>query len=222
MHIYKQMKEKSKLNPELNVGDRIRLIHMDDPFSPVTVGTIGKVTNKTKDPFTKKGEYMYGVEWENGRSLNLMPEDSWMIIDGILEQIQGRSIDRFESISQLLTKLNGSDLRKLNQFLLDLRDSGIINMYGATPFIYSGRDWIEKWVKAENFKNTGELELPEDNEKLYEVLDKADEMRNIMARGAMNALRNKEDDFDINDINDELFKLAKEVVTFYMDFGVNL
>ena len=221
MHIYKQMKEKSKLNPELVVGDKIRLIHMDDPFSPISVGTIGKVTDKTRDPFTEKGEFMYGIEWENGRTLNLMPEDSWMIVDQLQEQIGGNP-DRYAFISELLKKLSGGDLRKLNQFLLNLRDSGITNMWGATPFIYSGRDWIEKWVKAENFKNTGELELPEDNEKLFEVLDQADEMRNIMARGAMNALRNRDDDFDINDINDELFKLAKEVVSFYMEFGVLL
>jgi len=219
MHIYKHMKQESKLNPELRVGDTIRLIHMDDPFSPITVGTIGTVTDKTKDPFTKEGEYMYGIEWENGRTLNLMPEDSWMIVDQLSEQVNPT---RFDSISNLLKKLSGSDLRKLNQFLLNLRDSGIINMYGATPFVYSGRDWIEKWVKAENFKNKGELELPEDNEKLDEVLDQADEMRNIMARGAMNAIRNNEKELDINDINDELFKLAKEVVTFYMEYGVTL
>jgi hypothetical protein len=219
MHIYKHMKQESKLNPELRVGDTIRLIHMDDPFSPITVGTIGTVTDKTKDPFTKEGEYMYGIEWENGRTLNLMPEDSWMIVDQLSEQVNPT---RFDSISNLLTKLSGSDLRKLNQFLLNLRDSGIINMYGATPFVYSGRDWIEKWVKAENFKIKGELELPEDNEKLDEVLDQADEMRNIMARGAMNAIRNNEKELDLNNVNDELFKLAKEVVTFYMEYGVTL
>jgi hypothetical protein len=215
------MKQESKLNPELKVGDTIRLIHMDDPFSPITVGTTGKVTRKNKDPFSKEGEFMYGVDWENGRSLNLMPEDSWMIVDQLLEQVGGNP-DRYKDIVNLLKKLSGSDLRKLNQFLLDLRDSGITNMWGAAPFIYSGRDWIENWVKAENFKNTNRLELPEDNENLDEVLDKADEMRNIMARGAMNAVRNSEDDLNLNQINDELFKLAKEVHTFYMEFGTLL
>ena len=58
--------------------------------------------------------------------------------------------------------------------------------------------------------------------KLYEVLDQADEMRNIMARGAMNAIRNNEEELDLNNVNDELFKLAKEVVTFYMEYGVTL
>ena len=221
MHIYKHMMDNNKLNRELNVGDHIRLVHMDDPFSPVTVGTKGKITNKFSDPFTKKDEYMYEVDWENGRTLNLMPEDTWIVIDQISEQIS-RGPERFETITNLLTKLSGSDLRKLNKFLLDLRDSGIINMYGATPFVYSGRDWIEKWVKSENFKNKGELELPEDNEKLDDVLDQADEMRNIMARGAMNAIRNNEKELELNDVNDELFKLAKEVVTFYMEFGTTL
>ena len=104
MYIYKQMKEKSKLNPELVVGDKIRLIHMDDPFSPISVGTIGKVTDKTRDPFTEKGEFMYGIEWENGRTLNLMLEDSWMIVDQLQEQIGGNP-DRYGFISELLKKL---------------------------------------------------------------------------------------------------------------------
>ena len=47
-------------------------------------------------------------------------------------------------------------------------------------------------------------------------------MRNIKARGAMNAVRDSEDDLNLNQINDELFKLAKEVHTFYMEFGTLL
>jgi len=66
-----------EINPKLEIGDRVILIVMSDPYSPITVGTKGEVTGIGSDPWST--EPIYYVEWENGRTLNLIgDEDVWV------------------------------------------------------------------------------------------------------------------------------------------------
>jgi len=66
-----------EINPKLEIGDRIVLIVMSDPYSPITVGTKGEVTGIGSDPWST--EPIYYVEWENGKTLNLIgDEDVWV------------------------------------------------------------------------------------------------------------------------------------------------
>lgn len=71
----------SKLNPPLEPGDRIVLLHMDDPFSPVKPGTFGTVIDIKKVPFGRSSgeiEFHYKVDWDNGSTLALEPQvDTW-------------------------------------------------------------------------------------------------------------------------------------------------
>jgi len=65
------------INPNLEIGDRVILIVMSDPYSPITVGTKGTVTGIGKDPWSI--EPLYYVKWDNGSTLNLIgDEDIWV------------------------------------------------------------------------------------------------------------------------------------------------
>lgn len=56
------------------VGTRIRLLHMDDPYSPVPDGTTGTVT------FVDDMGTLH-MKWDNGRSLGICPDvDSFEVI----------------------------------------------------------------------------------------------------------------------------------------------
>jgi hypothetical protein len=55
------------------IGKRVRLIHMEDP-EPIPVGTEGTIVGV--DPVG------YQMEWDNGRTLTLIPEeDRWEVLD---------------------------------------------------------------------------------------------------------------------------------------------
>ena len=57
-------------------GTRIRLIHMDDPYAPVSDGTTGTV-------ITVDDAGNIHMKWDNGRSLAICPEvDSFAKIGG--------------------------------------------------------------------------------------------------------------------------------------------
>jgi hypothetical protein len=56
--------------------DRIELVSMPNDPSPVPTGAKGTVMNVCPDPF-ERGAFIYGVAWDNGRTLNLCtPTDS--------------------------------------------------------------------------------------------------------------------------------------------------
>ena len=61
---------KKEFNPKLEVGDRVSLVNMNDPYSPVIVGTTGVVTGISE----VMGELIYYMKWDDGSTLSLIPE----------------------------------------------------------------------------------------------------------------------------------------------------
>jgi hypothetical protein len=54
----------------LKIGDRVELLDMPDDPNPIKEGTRGTVESITDDP-CDKAEYIIGIGWDNGRTLNL-------------------------------------------------------------------------------------------------------------------------------------------------------
>ena len=76
-----QPKQQIEPTPQVDVveGDRIRLINMDDPYSPVEPGTEGTV-RMVDDLGTVH------VNWDNGRTLGVVPDvDEYELIDDTIE-----------------------------------------------------------------------------------------------------------------------------------------
>lgn len=65
-----------KINPDLLVGDRVFLIHMEDPYPSVNPGDFGTV-KKVVNVLGVKG---YEIDWDNGSKLSLWSDvDIWGI-----------------------------------------------------------------------------------------------------------------------------------------------
>lgn len=63
------------MNESLSQGDRVELLSMPNDPDPIDVGTKGIVTDNGVE---LQGQKIWGVRWDNGRSLNLLEgEDSW-------------------------------------------------------------------------------------------------------------------------------------------------
>ncbi len=122
-------------------------------------------------------------------------------------------------------KVDGKNLLvELVRFLKLLRETSIVNMLQAAPFLYMGRDYIER--------HYGDMDMNEPD-KFEELLDKADEVRNIMIMVTMNLVNEKYDiDSSIYDSDEEdesedqsrilrlankhIKDLANRVLQFYM------
>jgi hypothetical protein len=201
-------KPRRELNPQLSAGDRIMCLHMDGEtdVTPMTTGTVRSVI---KDPFEDDGQII-NVNWDNGSRLGLVSvTDSWIKApqEQIEEQTGSREYDFFSKNPEIFENF---DYKFLVKYLYKLRKSGVINMFQAAAFLYSGREWIDRYY-GEN---------QEDNESFQELLDMAEECRNKMIQGLMKYMESKNMELDdMSRVNSLLKRLADKIVQLYMAFA---
>ena len=201
-------KPRRELNPQVTSGDRVMCLHMDGEISipPMTLGT---VRNVVRDPFEDDAEII-NVTWDNGSSLSLLSlTDSWVKEpkEQIEEQTGSREYDFFSKNPEIFENF---DYKFLVKYLYKLRKSGVINMFQSAAFLYSGREWIDRYY--------GENE--EDNESFQELLDMAEECRNKMIQGLMKYMESKNMELDdMSRVNSLLKRLADKIVQLYIAFA---
>ena len=198
---------KSITNAPLSVGDRIMCLYMEGETS-VTPGTLGKVTAITKDPFEKDSEII-SVKWDNGSSLSLLTvTDAWKkIVEDKINDSRDSAIESFKRNKDIFKHF---DWRFLRNFLYKMRDSGIVNMFGAAPLIYAGKDHIDRYYG----------EGREDDEKFQEFLDEAEKARNIFISGLISYMASK--DMDVNNmdlVNSKAREYSKKLLDIYISFS---
>ena len=154
------------INPKLKVGDRVVLISMEDPYSPVTAGNKGTVIGVGHDPWST--EPLYYVKWDNGRTLNLIgDEDIWMKDDSNVN----------ESKEGLINVLSSNDIdpSEMDDLLSQLPDEEVTDLAVRNlerKFLKSGnprtnaRKYLEKLVNS--VKNRENIEDENDD---YSVED---------------------------------------------------
>jgi hypothetical protein len=200
---------KGKLNPPVKPGDKIICYHMDGETG-VPAGTKGTVTSITRDPFeTDNDGQIISVNWENGSKLSLLTTtDAWKkVVEEIQEQTNSPEYDFFKKNPELFDNF---DYKFFKKYLLKLRESGVINMFQAAPFLYSGEEWIDRYHG----------EHQEDNEAFQEVLEMADESKNKMIQGLLKYMESKNIDIDDMDrVNSLIRKFATKINQFYITFA---
>jgi hypothetical protein len=199
---------KGPLNPELKVGDKIMCYHMEGETS-VSPGTIGVVRKIGRDPFEDENSQIIEVKWENGSTLALISStDAWKkVVEEIQEQAtRSPEYDFFSKNPEVFENFNYKFLKK---FLQKVRDSGVINMFQAAPFLYSGKEWIDRY-HGEN---------QEDNEAFQEVLEMADDAKNKMIQGLLKYMESKNMDVDdMSRVNNLINRFAMKINQLYITF----
>lgn len=177
---------KGPLNPPLNVGDIVVCYHMDGETS-VPPGTKGTVRSVVKDPFEPEGELIYNIDWENGSALGLLSsQDAWKKVQEEPKDIQEQKDSGWNYLTQNPDVLEYFDWRWFREYLKTIRDSGIINMFEASPLLYSGKKHIDRYYG----------EGREDDEKFQKVLDDAEESKNKLIQGVIKYMETNNKDLD--------------------------
>jgi hypothetical protein len=200
---------KGPLNPELKVGDKIMCFHMEGETG-VPPGTAGIVTSINRDPFESPDDKLINVNWENGSNLALISStDAWKkVSEKITESNTGDP--HYNFFSKNPEVFENFDWRFFREFLYKLRDSGVVNMFQSGPFLYSGKEWIDRYHGEDQ----------EDNESFQKVLEMADESKNKMVQGVVKYMTSKNLDLDdMSKVNHYASKFASKIVQLYMTFA---
>jgi hypothetical protein len=202
-------KSNKELNPKLVKGDRIMCLHMDGETSvpPMTTGTVRSVV---RDPFEDDGEII-NVNWDNDSTLGLISiTDSWVkIAQETLEEAKTTTLSsEYNFLNDNPEIFENFDWRFLREFLKKLRDASPVNMLQSQPFLYSGKDWIDRYY-GEN---------QEDNEDFQEVLEMADEAKNKMIQGVLKYMESEGIEIELDKVNRLMGRFASKILQLYISF----
>jgi hypothetical protein len=202
-------KPKKELNPKLFKGDRIMCLHMDGETG-VPMGTTGTVRSATKDPFETDSEII-NVNWDNGSTLGLLSvTDRWVkVAQETLEEAKTTTLSsEYNFLNDNPEIFDNFDWRFLREFLNKLRDASPVNMLQSQPFLYSGKEWIDRYY-GEN---------QEDNEDFQEVLEMADEAKNKMIQGVLKYMESEGIEIELDKVNRLMGKFATKILQLYISF----
>ena len=190
-------------NPELEIGDRVTLIHMSDE-SQMKPGTSGKVTGKS----VVFGNTQYSVDWDNGSKLALLSDtDAWM-----KEEDWNRKLGSRKRVSEALDAdtmrkhrdlLKDFQMNEIHRYMNHLKDSGIVNMFGSGPYLYMGSERISH----QHFYD-------ESTEDLDYVLEHADHIKDLMIQGALKDLERRGKETSLENVQRTIKNKATEIVQF--------
>jgi hypothetical protein len=198
----------SQLNPKLEPGDRIVLLHMDDPYSAVRMGTKGTVVKIVKLPFDMG--YQYNVKWDNGSTLDLLPEtDSWILATDVKPKTN-LTTEEFGNELKTLSKhkdiIKNMDYRPVLDYLKLVQESGLVNMLQAMPFLMTDSHDLHKLI----YKFDGE---PDDYPELFENVDN---VKQILVSETIRIMEENNMEFNDTTINRVFLKVCKSVMEMYV------
>jgi hypothetical protein len=198
----------SQLNPKLEPGDRIVLLHMDDPYSAVRMGTKGTVLKIVRVPFDMG--YQYNVKWDDGSVLDLLPEaDSWVLATDVKPK-KNLTTEEFGKELKTLSKhkdiIKNMDYRPVLDYLKLVQKSGLVNMLQARVFLMSDSKNLHKLI----YKFDGE---PEDYPELFENID---EVRDILINETIRIMQEQNMEFDDSTVNRVFQKVCSAVMEMYI------
>ncbi len=210
---------KDKINPRLEEGDRIVLIMMPGETS-VSYGDRGTVikVNHTSSFI------QYFVQWDNGSTLALIEDlgdksntiDKWMkedIFDILMKSKQKKNLgesnqrQKMEHFMSNVEVFRTFDRQFLFAFLEKLRESGIVNMFGAAPYLYMGSDRIASVHKYDENK---------DDDAFDELVEMADEAKDKMIQGAVKVLQKEGKEITVESVSRVIKRYSSKVLDMWM------
>lgn len=196
---------KQKINPKLNIGDKIMCWYMDGETS-VPPGTTGTVTKVQRDPFDDGR--MISVKWDNGSNLSMISTiDIWKKVkeEQIDEQTGSAPYDFYSKNPDIFDNF---DWRFFRKYLDLVRETGVVNVLHSAPLLYSGKQHIDRYYGEE----------ASNPEAFEELLNIADESRNKMAQGVMSWMDSKGQETELDRVNRNLRKLSTQIVQMWIKF----
>jgi hypothetical protein len=200
---------KKQFNEELNPGDKIMIYHMEGELT-VPPGTTGTVRKITSDPF-EDNQFIISVKWDNGSTLALISStDVWKKIDEEPKKIEESTDDDWKFITNNTDVFENFDWRWFREFLSKIRDSGFINMFGASPLLYSGKKHIDRYYG----------EGRENDRAFQEVLEDAEESKNKIVQGVIKYMeKNNKDLDDMDTVNRFARHFSQKLLGLYIVFS---
>ena len=208
-------------NPKLKKNDRVILINM--PGENLDTGDKGKVIKIGQQPSSNSEfDYLYEMEWydDEGKvidSLSLLPQSDTWILDPEFSQ-KNLQEARFTDLDDLIrhhewSKLfKKTDLQYVLDFLMAIRDLGVVNMLQSGQFLGETKEYLTKYF---DLYQMGRKIDKDDKELIKKIIDMGDKVRNIMILASMTDLERQKRKLTSELVTKRLNRLRIEILNWY-------
>ena len=208
-------------NPKLKKNDRVILINM--PGENLDTGDKGKVIKIGKQPSSNSEfDYLYEMEWydDDGNvisSLSLLPQsDTWMLDPEFsqknLQEARFTDLDDLIRHHEWSTLFKKADLQYVLDFLMVIRELGVVNMMESGQFLGQTSEYLRKYFDLYRMNR----DIDEDKEELIEkVIDMGEKVRNIMISAAITDLERQKRKLTSELVTKRLNRLRIEILNWY-------
>jgi hypothetical protein len=216
-------KNLKKINPELESGDRIILLYMED--ESIGVGTKGKVLGKENVPKFSKNDlgYQYRMEWydEDGKvisRLSLIPEvDGWIYdkefyLNGPeqISEIDFSNTDEVMKYAELVRVLPKSKMKKVMEYLELIRQLGIVNMFQAGSFIGVSSEYFKDYMKLKSYEHEYDEDLVD------KIIEMSDEVRDILISTSIEYLEKNNKEVTVSNVQKRMKVIANSCLKVFI------
>jgi hypothetical protein len=177
-----------------------------------------KVKQKN-NPKIKKGELMEYINFKKNGGVRKLTKN-----DILQEQYDGIEV-------HIIEEMTGQERRDVVRYLEDIRESGLINMFGAAPILNWTKDDLHRWLygmnndieslesRIESLKDEDDYEddneyeidsLEEQLEIINRLLENKQKIRDILIRAALTRIENGDGNTETRRVQRLFEKLAKE------------
>ncbi len=208
-------KNKKIINPKLSEGDRVILIYMGNEQQPIHSNQKGTVYGLTDFG----DEIIYYVNWDDGRKLNLISTvDKWIKDDSNDSEINERIFLKKKDITENSLKLHDElynrkeilkyyDVNKLRQFLSNLREISVVNMFESGFYLVCGKERLKHELKYKKVSSKKALKY---------IIDNAESVKSLMIRGTMELLKSQGKEVTPETVQRLMLRNANQIVMLYM------
>ena len=209
-------------NPKLKKGDRIVLIYM--PGEDIDTGTKGKVIKIGQQPSSNSEfDYLYEMEWYDDEgevidSLSLLPQsDTWMLDPEFsqknLQEARFTDLDDLIKHHEWSTLFKKADLQYVLDFLMAIRDLGVVNMLQSGQFLGETKEYLTAYF---DLYQMGRNIDKDDKELIKKIIDMGEKVRNIMILASMTDLERQKIKLTSELVTKRLNRLTKEILQWYI------
>jgi hypothetical protein len=113
-------------------------------------------------------------------------------------------------IGEYLSSFKKSELRTINDYLLKIRNLGVVNMFQSGDFLMMTKQYFLDFMRLESYKKDF------DEDEINEIADLVDVVRNIMISAGIRKVESGGGNIEVRSVEGAIRLLIRSTVKYYM------
>ncbi len=139
-----------------------------------------------------------------------MSDNIRKIVRRVLNETNFSNLDQLIEFAEYAKLFSKTNMKKINKFLLLIRELGVVNMFQAGDFLLMSSDYFNDFMRLKSY------EREYDEDVLDEIKELLPEINTIMIGAGITLLENKNQEVTPRSVEFAIRRIASTTVKYYM------